>query len=60
VIASVLARQVLIGFAIPLAVGTAAYTAYLFAQAQARDRWQSPLLPAHLGAPPAYRPTRPP
>jgi Fe-S-cluster-containing dehydrogenase component/formate-dependent nitrite reductase membrane component NrfD len=32
----------------PLAVMTAAYTAYLFAQAKARDLWQSPLLPAHL------------
>jgi formate-dependent nitrite reductase membrane component NrfD len=31
-----------------LAVGTACYTAYLFAQAKARDLWQSPLLPAHL------------
>ena len=26
----------------------AVYTAYLFAQAKARDLWQSPLLPAHL------------
>ncbi len=32
----------------PLAVGTAVYTAYLFAQARARDLWQSPLLPGHL------------
>ena len=32
----------------PLAVMTAIYTAYLFAQARARDLWQSPLLPAHL------------
>ena len=32
----------------PLAVMTAVYTAYLFAQARARDLWQSPLLPAHL------------
>ncbi len=32
----------------PLAVMTAVYTAYLFAQAKARDLWQSPLLPAHL------------
>jgi Fe-S-cluster-containing dehydrogenase component/formate-dependent nitrite reductase membrane component NrfD len=30
----------------PLAVAAAAYTAYLFAQAKARDLWQSPLLPA--------------
>jgi len=27
---------------------TAVYTAYLFAQAKARDLWQSPLLPPHL------------
>jgi ferredoxin/formate-dependent nitrite reductase membrane component NrfD len=33
----------------PLALMTAVYTAYLFAQARARDLWQSPLLPAHLG-----------
>lgn len=32
----------------PLAVATAIYTAYLFAQAKARDLWQSPLLPPHL------------
>lgn len=32
----------------PLAAGAAVYTAYLFAQARARDLWQSPLLPAHL------------
>jgi Fe-S-cluster-containing dehydrogenase component/formate-dependent nitrite reductase membrane component NrfD len=32
----------------PLAVGAAIYTAYLFAQARARDLWQSPLLPPHL------------
>lgn len=31
-----------------LALGTACYTAYLFAQAKARDLWQNPLLPAHL------------
>ncbi|HEY9787677.1 MAG TPA: NrfD/PsrC family molybdoenzyme membrane anchor subunit, partial [Candidatus Obscuribacterales bacterium] len=30
------------------AVMTAVYTAFLFAQAKARDLWQSPLLPAHL------------
>lgn len=34
--------------AIPLALATACYTAYLFAQAKARDLWQSPLLPPHL------------
>ena len=32
----------------PFAVATAVYTAYLFAQAKARDLWQSALLPAHL------------
>jgi Fe-S-cluster-containing dehydrogenase component/formate-dependent nitrite reductase membrane component NrfD len=32
----------------PLAVLTAVYTAWLFAQAKARDLWQSPLLPPHL------------
>ncbi|MHB1488168.1 MAG: 4Fe-4S dicluster domain-containing protein, partial [Acidimicrobiales bacterium] len=48
IIDSTVARQVLTGFSIPLALGTACYTAYLFAQAKARDLWQSPLLPAHL------------
>ena len=33
---------------IPLSILTAIYTAYLFAQAKARDLWQNPLLPAHL------------
>ena len=33
---------------LPLAVLTAIYTAYLFAQAKARDMWQSALLPPHL------------
>jgi Fe-S-cluster-containing dehydrogenase component/formate-dependent nitrite reductase membrane component NrfD len=33
---------------VPLAVLTAVYTAYLFAQAKARDLWQSPLLPPHF------------
>ena len=32
----------------PLAAMTAVYTAFLFAQAKARDLWQSPLLPPHL------------
>jgi Fe-S-cluster-containing dehydrogenase component/formate-dependent nitrite reductase membrane component NrfD len=32
----------------PLAVATSVYTGYLFAQAKARDLWQSPLLPVHL------------
>jgi Ni/Fe-hydrogenase subunit HybB-like protein len=33
---------------IPLSLLTAVYTAYLFAQAKARDLWQNPLLPPHL------------
>ena len=33
---------------VPLAVLAAVYTAYLFAQAKARDLWQSPLLAPHL------------
>ena len=32
----------------PAAVLSAAYTGYLFAQARARDLWQSPLAPPHL------------
>jgi predicted membrane protein len=42
------ARQVLAGAGLPLAAAAAVYTAYLFAQAKARDLWQSPLLPPHL------------
>jgi Fe-S-cluster-containing dehydrogenase component/formate-dependent nitrite reductase membrane component NrfD len=33
---------------LPLAALTAVYTAYLFAQAKARDLWQSTLLPPHF------------
>ncbi|HEV7745905.1 MAG TPA: 4Fe-4S dicluster domain-containing protein [Pyrinomonadaceae bacterium] len=33
---------------IPLSILSAVYTAYLFAQAKARDMWQNPLLPPHL------------
>jgi Fe-S-cluster-containing dehydrogenase component/formate-dependent nitrite reductase membrane component NrfD len=33
---------------VPLAAAAAVYTAYLFAQAKARDLWQNPLLPVHL------------
>lgn len=33
---------------VPAALMTAVYTAYLFAQAKARDLWQSPLLPPHM------------
>ena len=41
-------QQVMTAFLIPLALATACYTAYLFAQARARDLWQSPLLASHL------------
>ena len=34
--------------AVPLSLLTAVYTAFLFAQAKARDLWQNPLLPPHL------------
>lgn len=33
---------------IPLAIFTAIYTAFLFAQAKGRDLWQNPTLPLHL------------
>ena len=33
---------------VPLAILTAVYTAYLFAQAKGRDLWQNPLLPPHF------------
>ena len=41
-------QQIAGGAGIALALATACYTAYLFAQAKARDLWQNPLLPAHL------------
>jgi len=42
------ARSVFALGTLPLAVGAAVYTAYLFAQCEGRDLWQSPLLPFHL------------
>ena len=42
------ATRVLAVAGVPLAVLTAVYTAYLFAQARARDLWQSALLPPHM------------
>ncbi len=42
------AARVLALAGLPLALATAVYTAYLFAQAKARDLWQSPLLAPHL------------
>jgi Fe-S-cluster-containing dehydrogenase component/formate-dependent nitrite reductase membrane component NrfD len=41
-------QMVLLWPGLLLAVMTAVYTAYLFAQAKARDLWQSPLLPPHM------------
>ncbi|MBO6574593.1 MAG: polysulfide reductase NrfD [Rhodothermales bacterium] len=41
-------RPWLLGGGSPLAVGAAAYTAFLFGQAEGRDLWQSSLLPAHM------------
>lgn len=43
-----LARVVVGWVTVPLAIGAAIYTAFLFAQAEGRDLWQSPLLPIHL------------
>jgi Fe-S-cluster-containing dehydrogenase component/formate-dependent nitrite reductase membrane component NrfD len=45
--ASTVARLAAIA-GVPLAVLTAVYTAYLFAQSKGRDLWQSPLLAPHL------------
>ena len=42
------AEQVIGGVAIAFGVATACYTAFLFAQAKARDLWQSPLFVPHL------------
>jgi len=42
------ARPWLLISGIPLAIGAAIYTAFLFGQAEGRDLWQSPLLPVHL------------
>ena len=43
-----LVRDTAFGVGIPLALGTAVYTAFLFGQAEGRDLWQSTLLPMHL------------
>lgn len=42
------ARPFLLWGGVPLAIGAAIYTAFLFGQAEGRDLWQSPLLPFHL------------
>ncbi len=41
-------RPWLLGSGAPFALLAAVYTAFLFGQAEGRDLWQSPLLPAHL------------
>lgn len=41
-------RPAVLWLGLPLAFGTAVYTAFLFGQAVGRDLWQSPLLPIHL------------
>src|SRR5205823_14656367 len=41
-------QQWLVLAGIPLAAATAVYTAYLFAQAKARDLWQNALLAPHM------------
>ena len=41
-------RPTVFWLGLPLAFGTAVYTAFLFGQAEGRDLWQSPLLPVHL------------
>ncbi len=41
-------RPWMLGVGLPLAVGVAIYTAFLFGQAEGRDLWQSTLLPVHL------------
>ena len=41
-------RPALLWTGLPLAFGSAVYTAFLFGQAEGRDLWQSPLLPVHL------------
>ena len=41
-------RTPLMLLTVPLSIGSAVYTAFLFGQAEGRDLWQSPLLPGHL------------
>ena len=41
-------RALFLGVGMPLALGAAVYTAYLFGQAEGRDLWQNPLLPVHM------------
>lgn len=41
-------RPIALWLGLPLAIGSAIYTAFLFGQAEGRDLWQSTLLPFHL------------
>jgi formate-dependent nitrite reductase membrane component NrfD len=41
-------RPMLAGLTLPLAVGAAVYTAFLFAQCEGRDLWQTPVAPVHM------------
>ncbi len=41
-------RTLLAALTLPLALGGAVYTAFLFGQCEGRDLWQSPMLPLHL------------
>ncbi|WP_457651470.1 4Fe-4S dicluster domain-containing protein [Rhodocaloribacter sp.] len=41
-------RPYFLWIGLPLAVGAAIYTAFLFGQAEGRDLWQSSILPIHL------------
>jgi len=41
-------RPVVLWIGLPLSIGVAIYTAFLFGQAEGRDLWQSSLLPFHL------------
>ena len=41
---------VLVWVAVPVALATAGYTAFLFGQAEGRDLWQSPILLWHMVA----------
>ena len=43
-----LVRSLFLWVGLPFALLAAIYTAFLFAQAEGRDLWQSPLLPFHL------------
>jgi Fe-S-cluster-containing dehydrogenase component/formate-dependent nitrite reductase membrane component NrfD len=43
-----LMRTLILWLGLPLALGAAVYTAFLFGQAEGRDLWQSGLLPLHM------------